>query len=131
MGKFGDELGQHALVDGLGQIVIHPLADQALPLAWNGMGGDRDDRRGGVEGLAADRLGCADAVHDGHLDIHEDDVKRLALGLFDRLLAVLAHHHLAHHLLEHGGNQLEVGGIVIYRQHLDRLQLARAGLGRQ
>jgi hypothetical protein len=125
VGEVGDELRQHPLVDGFGQVVVHALANEALPLTGNGMGGDRDDGGLGVEGVVADRLGGADAVHDGHLDIHEDDVERLALGQVDRLLAVLAHHHLGHHLLEHGGDELEVGGVVIHRQHLDGLHAAR------
>ena len=51
------------------------------------VGGDEDDRR---HPLGADRVDHAEAVDAGHLDVEEDEVRRLVLDGRDRLRAVAA-----------------------------------------
>ena len=119
---------QFLFIDRLGQILIHPLSHQTFALTGNGMGGDGYDGGLLVAPLAADRLGRADAIEDRHLDIHEDQIEFQPLGQLDRLASVLAGVNLDHQIAEHGGDQFQVGRVVVDGQHVER-QLAATGYG--
>ena len=105
LGELPQQFLQLRLIDGLGQVLIHPLGHQPLALARDGMGGDGDDRGLLVAPLLTNGLGRADAIEDRHLDIHEDQIEFQPLGQFDRLTPVLTGVHLGDQIAEHGGDQ--------------------------
>ena len=72
---FGDEFG------GAG-------AECAVDVVLEGGGGEGDDVSGGGVGEFADFADGGIAVHDGHLDVHEDDVEFVEDAEVDGLLSV-------------------------------------------
>src|SRR3546814_873137 len=63
-------------VDGFGDVVVHAGGEAAVAVLFGGAGGHGDD--GGVVDVAfeaADLGGGLEAVHAGHLDVHEDGVE--------------------------------------------------------
>ena len=107
------------LIDRFSQILIHAFGHQPLPLAGRGVGCHGYDGRLLVTPFGTDRLAGGDAIHDGHLDIHEDEIKFHAMSQFHRLAPVLAGMDFGHQLFKQGGDQFQVGGVIIYGQHID------------
>src|SRR2546430_4356389 len=66
---------------------------QVVALALDGHDDDRRPR-----GFLGQHLGRLDAVHDWHVDVHEDDVRHDLLGLLDAFFAI-----------DGGGDHLDVG----------------------
>ena len=56
------------------------------------------ERRGGVPADIVYLSGCFEAIHDGHEEVHEDDVEVAVGAEVDGLLPV--HHALAHHAVQ-------------------------------
>src|SRR5579863_2199853 len=81
-------------LDRLGIIIITASLDRFLAIAGHRMRRKRDDwdcRRG----LARpDATGCLPTVDDGQAHVHQDQVRALALGHDDALLAIEGHDHL-------------------------------------
>ena len=98
--------------DGFGEEVVHAGFAAGFADAGEGVAGHGDD--GGLmfeEEVAADFAGGVGAAHDGHLEVHEDDV---VLGLADHVdgfLAVIGDvdDGVAEALEEHGGDFLIEG----------------------
>ena len=78
----GEHIGECVKIDGLGKIIIHPGGEAIVAVAFHSVGGEGDDGdvrcraavlRGGLF-QAADLAGGFEAVHFGHLAVHEDQV---------------------------------------------------------
>lgn len=75
--------------DGFAEVVVHAGGSAGLAVADEGVGGEGDDVGGGAGGgMGAEVAGGFEAVHLGHLDVHEDDVVGLALDGGEDLEAV-------------------------------------------
>ena len=70
----GDGAKQRNSIDRLAEIVIAPAVQAFRPIAFHGIGGQRDDGSLIAFRPKASR-GCV-TVHDGHHHVHEDDVER-------------------------------------------------------
>ena len=77
-------------VEGLGDIVIRAHVESQHLVGVLALGGQQDHRH--VAGLAQLRHG-GQAVHDGHHDVHEDQMHVLPGGDAERLLAVIGGQH--------------------------------------
>ena len=64
----------------------------------------------------------AEAVHDGHLDIHQDDVEFFLQEQVHRLLAVVGPGHVHHGLFQNARGQLGVDGVVFHQQDPQTLE---------
>jgi hypothetical protein len=86
----GEEL---EVVERLGDEVVHPRFQAALPLAGHRVGGHRDDRQRGDAGIgvAPNVLGGFVAVHDRHLAVHQHEIERKLFDGVQRFLAVPRH----------------------------------------
>jgi len=90
----------HELVGGerLHQELACPGEHRASQVVLLALDAHHDDRRFG-HGVRDD-LGRRDAVHVGHVDVHEDHVGAVPLGEFDRLLPTVGRGHDRHVGLE-------------------------------
>ncbi len=70
-----------------------PAARHSLAIALHGVGRHRDDRHVGAGRpfARADGFGRLEAVHLGHLHVHQHHVEGFALDALDRFSAVLRH----------------------------------------
>ena len=73
-----------------------------------------------------DLPGGLQAVHDGHLNVHENHVVHDALAprvdnLGQGLLAIVAHIHAVAHLSQHPLDELAVDLVVVHGQDVQRL----------
>jgi len=90
-GLIGGEVSEERIelggAEGFGEIAIHAAGEVALAIALHGVGGDGVDGQvcAGVLLLLADGEGGFNAVHVGHLDIHEDAVEDLGFEEFEDL----------------------------------------------
>ena len=105
----GDAAAEVVQADGFGEEVIHAGFAAGFADAGEGVAGHGDD--GGLlfeEEVATDFAGGVDATHDGHLEVHEDDVVVAAGDHFDGFLAVVSDidDGVAEALEEHGGDFL-------------------------
>lgn len=74
MGDGGEEFAD---VDGFADVAVHACIEALFAIALHGVGSEGDDRdaaSGAVFALAED-AGGGEAVHFGHLDIHQHEVK--------------------------------------------------------
>src|SRR5262249_2110234 len=76
------ENGADELVDAdrLRDVALHAGFEARLAVAVHGVRGHRDDPRPPLQGhLLHDRTRCLEAVHFGHLHVHEHEIVRLSL----------------------------------------------------
>ena len=115
--QHGKELG---LVDRLGHVAVGPGVHAAFALAGRDLAGDGDHREVLVLLVRADGPDGVVAVHDGHHDVHQDDVDvRPAIETSRRLRPGLHDRHLRACLFEKGRERVEVAGVVVDHQELD------------
>ncbi len=72
-----EQLGQCAEIQRLGEVIIHPGLQALVPVAGHGMGGQGNDGEVVTLYIAsriANLTGGLEAVHAGHLNIHEDQI---------------------------------------------------------
>jgi hypothetical protein len=94
-----------------GKALVHVLAESRCGQ------GDDGDRRQSVERFPfADGAGGRQSVHDWHLEIHQDQVKRLQQELGHRNFAVLGLDDTMGRMLEEGLHQHPVVGRVFGQQ---------------
>ena len=89
----GDQL---VPAEGLDQELAGPRLHRPPEIVALALDGHDDDRR--PRGFLGQHLGRLDAVHDRHVDVHEDDVRHDLLGLLDAFFAI-----------DGGGDHLDVG----------------------
>jgi hypothetical protein len=77
--------------DGLHEIVVHPSFEARPPVLLERIRGERDDRhvRSAGHFAGANRARRGDAVHLRHVQVHQNQVVRLASDRVDRLASVL------------------------------------------
>src|SRR5581483_10243052 len=64
---------QGVLAERLGEVVVHPRREAALPVALHRIGGQRNDRRALPSTFAPSDLGTGhESVQARHLTVHED-----------------------------------------------------------
>ena len=112
----------------LREVVIHSGRQAAFPVAAHGVGRQRDD--GSVWGLGIplpvpDSGGCCEAIHDRHLAIHENEIKRFCGGCDHGLLPILRDSGLISNQVEHFGSDLKVDGIVFDEEHAAEVRKRR------
>ena len=91
MGYSVDGRYQFISVDRLGDISVHACSKASLTVALHGVGSHGEDRGvtiGRALNLADAASGC-DAIHLGHLDVHEHEVEASLFHHGDGLLAVV------------------------------------------
>src|SRR3989454_4196192 len=74
--------------DGLGEVVVAADGERLLLVAGHRLRGEGDDAHAVATIHLADALGGLPAVHDRHLEVHEDQVGEIGAHGVDRLLAV-------------------------------------------
>src|SRR3989442_10702467 len=75
-----DEREQLVRLERLGEVPAHPGGETALPLTAQGVRGEGDDRERPALRQGADAVRGGEAVHLGHLDVHEDHVVAAGAG---------------------------------------------------
>src|SRR6478735_1733317 len=91
-GQAGSSLGDRRLellgADWLAHVVVHAGREARLAVAGHRVGGEADDPDRPLRPAAADPTGRLEAVHLGHLDVHQHDVVAAVLDRVDRGPAV-------------------------------------------
>ena len=100
-----------AEVDGLGEDVVHAGFAAAGDFPVHGAGGEGQDRRGDA-GLAESFCGF-EAVEDGHVVVHQDEVERLFTGPLDGFGTIFYQRHLHPLLLEQADDHALVHFVVL------------------
>ena len=77
--------------------------------------------------LGPDAAGGFEAVHLGHLDVHQDDVVRQLADRFDRFEPVRGDVGAVAQRLEHEHGDLLVDGVVLGQQDPQRMAFAESG----
>ena len=71
-------------------MIVHASGQALFAIPVHGVGGHGNDGKFGKSRIGANGLGGGDAVHDGHLHIHEDDVVIVLGDLLDSGGAMIA-----------------------------------------
>ena len=111
-----DDGKQLMRLEGLRQIVVHAGREATVFLDAGSMGREGDDSLLRPAGRGANHFGGGEPVHFGHLDIHQDDVERLARNGRNRLSAVADDLDDVPALLEHHAGDFLVYRIVLRNQ---------------
>ena len=113
-------------MDRFRNVFVHAGGQAAFAVAGHGVGGHRDDGLVPVSSLfrGTDRGRCLHAVHDGHLDVHQNDVELLFREEGEGLLAMIGHDGRVARSGEHGQCDLLVGEAVFDQQNPERRQFA-------
>jgi len=115
----GAEAGE---VERFYEVVVHARLEAALAVGFHGVGGERDDgeARAGVGFfLGTDDGRGGEAVHFGHLQVHEHDVEFFAADVVDGLRAVLGEDGFVAEALKDGGGEATVEGVVFGDEHTE------------
>ena len=118
---------QLADLDRLADVVVHAGGEAGLAVAVHRVGGHGDDARLTLEVLA-DPPGGLEAVHLGHLHVHEDDVVGVAADGLEGLEAVEGVVGAVAEALEDQEDELLVGGVVLDGEDAQREALAHGGV---
>ena len=121
-----DHRQQLFYLEGLGDVVVHARFQAALPVAFHGMGGHRDDGDVAARLLLtrAQETGGLETVHLGHLNVHEDEVEGHPSGFGPLpgghgLLAVAGDGDRVPLLLQDAHGQPLVDGVVLGQQEAE------------
>ena len=102
--------------DGLGHVLVHSGGEAGVAVA---VGGEGDDGEIPVGEAGADLARGLDAVHLGHLDVHEDQVIMPCRQGVEGFPAALGFVGVVAEVLERGPRDLQVEGIVIHDENLE------------
>ena len=111
---------QFLFVDRLGQIIIHPGAQQFFFLSGHGVRGHRNNRRLLLMRELADKLAGANTVHTRHLNIHQNQIELHLFSLFHCLRTAGTQFHMLNLILQQHANQLQVCRVIVHRHHAHR-----------
>ena len=125
------QVGAHAgLDDGradrLGDVVHRADLEAPRLVGHIGQRGDEDHRDGAGGLLGLESLADFEAGHAGHHHIQQDQVRTLAVGQFQRLLAILGEQQ-AVVVLQDVAQHLEVGSFVVHQQQAGPMILGGQG----
>ncbi len=129
-GSEGD--GEFLGADRFGEVVVHPGSDARFAVALHRVGGHRHDPDRlrpalGWGRAGPDLAGCLQAVHLGHLDVHQHEVVRESLDGLDGLDAVRGDIGAVAERFEDEQCDLLVDGVVLGQQHPQRVAFAELG----
>ena len=112
-------LVQVAEGDGFGEVTVHAGFEAALAVAFHGVGRQRDDRQAAAGAVlsGADAGGRLEAVHAGHLQVHQHGVERLAAENGHGFCAVGDHHGGRAEFADQGGRQPLEDRVVLGDEH--------------
>ncbi|MPN58357.1 hypothetical protein SDC9_206061 [bioreactor metagenome] len=87
---------QMVCIDGFGDVLVHAGIHALAAFLGHGMRGHGDDRQARQRRLGTNSPGGLQAIHSGHLQIHQDGIvgRLLARDPFQRGSAVTCHVHL-------------------------------------
>src|SRR5271168_3023451 len=72
-------------------MVVHSGEQASLAIAAHGVGGHGNDRQALEATVGANELSCRQPIHDGHLNVHQNQVERFSVDLIYALAAVEGH----------------------------------------
>ena len=127
-----------ARIDGLAEVIVHTSGETLFAIAVHGVCGHGDDRKSGEAGIEPNRFGGANAIHDRHLHIHEDDVVIVFGELLNGGGTVFGDIDLEVCLFKETENNFTIEFIVfneqdagaVDRREIDFISGGRSGLGR-
>lgn len=125
-----DARAELLIVDGLEEVVGDLQAQRLAAIGEVVVAGDDD--KGGVRMLDAAELDHLEAVHNGDVDIHNDDIRLKGVDLGQGLHTVGG---LAHHLTVVGGpvkqalEALADHDLVVYQQYAQRFHISSLRMG--
>ena len=126
-GGSAESLDQRIDPDRLDHVVVHAGGQARLAVALHRVGGHRDDARAlAVRPSRRDAPRRLEAVHLGHLHVHQHHVVGLARDRLDRLDAVRRQVGAVAHLLQQAQRQLLVHDVVFGEQDAQRMARGRA-----
>ena len=111
MAPFFEHIGKLVEVDGFAEVVVHTCSQAILPVFAGGVSRYRDDD-GLCAFVRADQAGSFEAVHFGHLDIHEYEVVAVLFELFEDFFTIGGHAWVVTHFIEDDEGQLLVDRVV-------------------
>ena len=118
----GDGLEQLLRLDRLGDVAIHADFEAALAIPLHGMGshGNNGDVPSGSPLASTDRQRGLEAVHLGHLHVHQHQIERLPIEGRHRLLAAACNHDRVSVLFESSHYQPLIDGVVLGEKNVQR-----------
>ena len=109
-------------MDGLADVTIHPGFEALFAIALHGVGSQSDD--GDAAGRAvfalAEDTGGGEAVHFGHLDIHENEVKGAILDGVESEFAIGDDFDGMALFFEHAKGEFLVHGVILGEEDAQR-----------
>jgi hypothetical protein len=120
---------QGRLVDGLGQILVGARLEPGHDVLRVGFGGHQDDRDEGEVAVALEVLADLDAVHLGHHDVEQDQVRLPFAGERQAFLAVAGRVDLVAVDRKPGFEDVAVGRVVVDDENVRRISHGSAYLG--
>ena len=125
--------GQFLAIDGFGNVIVHARGQESFPVTGHGMGchGGNGDFGFGI-GKRADGLGGGNAVHTGHLNIHEYQIVVAPFHAHHRFATIIGNVGAMAQSLQQADRDLKVDGIIIDDQQphgVPRIGQRRGGVG--
>ncbi len=109
---------QRAGLHRLGDEIVHAGFQTAVAIFREGVGGHGQNRHLPAVRQAPDHARGFEAVHDGHLHIHQDQFVMLAASQFlYRIDPVSGKRDIQPDAFQHAGGNLLVGGVVLHDQY--------------
>ena len=120
----GDQSGLHYALDGgievrglhrFGDIIVHTGRQTALAIPLHGVGSHGDDGQVSPAGflLFANGGRSREAIHDGHLYVHQYDIEGLAGQRVDGFLTIRGDHHSVSPSLQQAQCQCLVDEVIL------------------
>ena len=104
----------------LAQIVVHADFKTSFTISDHGIGSQGDDRntQRGNQGLLvlANRLSRVKSVHDRHVTIHENQVKRSGLNCIRCVVAVIGDFHAMTEFFQHSDSHFAIDRVILSEQ---------------
>ena len=125
-----ERLPELADLERLADVTIHAGLEAALAVAAHRKGGHGDNWDVGFAAALAraDRRGRLEAVELGHLDVHEDEIERVALERVEDLAAVPDDGDAVPLPFQQMGDEGLIDGVVLGEQNAEALRRGRSQL---
>ena len=124
------DCGEKVVVaEGLGHIVVHAHRQAAFAISFEGMRGHGHDLLVPASGplVVANACGGLEAVHHGHLDVHQHHSERIEFESGQRFFPVVGHYDRMARLLQRPFGQQLVDRVVFNEQDVQRAHPCFAG----
>ena len=117
---------QFVKVDGFAEEVVHAFGHAIITILAGSVGGHCDDHRL-LASAGPDLAGGLEAVHFGHLDIHEDKIERFFLQLVEDFFPIFGDAGRIAHFVEDEYGQLTVDRVVFRQEDPEGVFFGQAG----